>query len=314
MVPVALAVVGDVYPEGKRARALGTLGAIETMGWVWGPLYGAMLVRFLSWQWQFWLNIPLRDRRAGRVVVGARGPRPTRAATAAIDWLGAALLTVALVSLNVALLGSAEIQSVNGLDELTGGAAPTGGGCTPSRVVAGVGFVVQQRRSPTPAVRPAAVPRPQSAGRAVRQLRGRRRARDRHGRRAAVHQLRRDRPRTSGRRTPAAILSALTAAMAIMSYVGGRVDGTLVVPAAGARRRWRCRPRPTPGWARPGPPTPRYPVFAVQLALLGGGFGLTVAPDHERRRRRRAGRPARRRGVDRDGRPTAWGSASACPH
>ena len=41
------------------ARALGALGAIETLGWVWGPLYGAMLVRFLSWQWQFWLNIPL---------------------------------------------------------------------------------------------------------------------------------------------------------------------------------------------------------------------------------------------------------------
>ena len=41
MVPVALAVVGDVYPEERRARALGSLGAIETMGWVWGPLYGA---------------------------------------------------------------------------------------------------------------------------------------------------------------------------------------------------------------------------------------------------------------------------------
>ena len=71
MVPVALAVIGDVYPEGRRARALGTLGAIETMGWVWGPLYGAMLVRLLSWQWQFWLNIPL----AIVGVVGRRGGR-----------------------------------------------------------------------------------------------------------------------------------------------------------------------------------------------------------------------------------------------
>ena len=50
MVPVSLAVVGDVYPEERRARALGTLGAIETLGWVWGPLYGAMLVRFLTWR------------------------------------------------------------------------------------------------------------------------------------------------------------------------------------------------------------------------------------------------------------------------
>ena len=59
MVPVALAVVGDVFDDDKRARALGTLGAIETFGWVWGPLYGAALVRFLDWRWQFWLNIPL---------------------------------------------------------------------------------------------------------------------------------------------------------------------------------------------------------------------------------------------------------------
>ena len=59
MVPVALAVIGDVYSERGRARALGTLGAIDTFGWVWGPMYGAVLVRFLSWQWQFWLNIPL---------------------------------------------------------------------------------------------------------------------------------------------------------------------------------------------------------------------------------------------------------------
>ena len=36
--PVALAVVGDVYPAHRRARALGALAAIETLGWVWGPL------------------------------------------------------------------------------------------------------------------------------------------------------------------------------------------------------------------------------------------------------------------------------------
>ena len=66
-------------PEGRRARALGTLGAIETMGWVWGPLYGAMLVRLLSWQWQFWLNIPLAIVGLVAVVVGAGRPRPAAA-------------------------------------------------------------------------------------------------------------------------------------------------------------------------------------------------------------------------------------------
>ena len=42
---MAMAVIGDVYPRERRASALGTLGAIDTAGWVWGPLYGALLIR-----------------------------------------------------------------------------------------------------------------------------------------------------------------------------------------------------------------------------------------------------------------------------
>ncbi|MGI9648069.1 MAG: MFS transporter, partial [Acidimicrobiia bacterium] len=55
MVPVALAVIGDIYAEERRPRAFGVLGAVDTIGWVWGPLFGAMLVRFLDWRWQFYL-------------------------------------------------------------------------------------------------------------------------------------------------------------------------------------------------------------------------------------------------------------------
>ncbi|HEY7627708.1 MAG TPA: MFS transporter, partial [Ilumatobacteraceae bacterium] len=153
MVPVALAVVGDVYPEESRARALGTLGAIETLGWVWGPLYGAMLVRFLSWQWQFWLNVPL-------AVIGvavtwrvlADHDQPQRRAR--IDWLGGLLVTVFLVSLNLALLGNAEIQSVTGLDELTGGSGPDLRWLYVVAALAAVGFAWHARRSADPLIDP----------------------------------------------------------------------------------------------------------------------------------------------------------------
>ena len=120
MVPVALAVVGDVYPEERRGRALGTLGAIETLGWVWGPLYGAMLVRFLSWHWQFWLNIPLAAVGLALVWRALEGHDEPATEPRRIDWTGAAALTVGLVSLNLALLGNSEIQSISGLEELTG--------------------------------------------------------------------------------------------------------------------------------------------------------------------------------------------------
>lgn len=275
MVPVALAVVGDVYPEGKRARALGTLGAIETMGWVWGPLYGAMLVRFLTWQWQFWLNVPF-------AIVGlaaswwalADHDRPERGRR--VDWAGAALLTIALVGLNLALLGGAEIQSVEGLDELTGGAGPNLWWLFPVAALAAGSFVVQQSYSSHPLFDPsifrgrnlaialgvnfvvgaglviAMVDVPLFVNSVEIDLE-----------RAAVY---------SG-----GILSALTAAMAVTSYIGGRVT-----------ERWWYRPpvllgtaMSTGAFAWMGATwtaDTSYPVFAVQLTLLGGGFGMTVAP------------------------------------
>ncbi len=120
MVPVALAVVGDLYAEPRRPRAYGILGAVDTIGWVWGPLFGALLVRFLDWRWQFYLNVPLA--LAGIAIAWwalQDHDRPT--VRAAIDWPGATALTLALVALNIALLDAGEISVAGELDELTGG-------------------------------------------------------------------------------------------------------------------------------------------------------------------------------------------------
>ena len=275
MVPVALAVVGDVYPEGKRARALGTLGAIETMGWVWGPLYGAMLVRFLSWQWQFWLNIPLAIAGLAASWWALEGhDRPEHRQR--IDWLGAGLLTVALVSLNVALLGSAEIQSVNGLEELTGGGGTDLRWLYVPAVIAGIGFVMQQQRSTQPLfdrrlfegrnlVIALFVNFAVGAGLVIAMV--------------DVPIFINTVEISLGRAAVYAgwTLSALTAAMAIASYLGGR-----------ATERWWYRPPVIVGLAMSTlayvwmgatwTGATSYPVFALQLALLGAGFGLTVAP------------------------------------
>ncbi len=119
LVPVALAVTADLFTGGRRTRALGVLGAIETLGWVWGPLYGALLVRYLTWEWQFWLNVPLAligMALGWRVLDPAPHTRTRR-----IDWWGAGLLTLGLIALNVALLSEARIQTISGLDQLTGG-------------------------------------------------------------------------------------------------------------------------------------------------------------------------------------------------
>lgn len=113
MVPVALAVVADIYRPEQRGRALGLLSAVETGGWVWGPIYGALLVRFLSWPWHFYLNIPLGLLGLGLTWWVLRDwPRP--AERPRLDWLGTAVLTICLLSLNVALLGGGDLQSAGG--------------------------------------------------------------------------------------------------------------------------------------------------------------------------------------------------------
>ena len=275
MVPVALAVVGDVYPEGRRARALGTLGAIETMGWVWGPLYGAMLVRFLSWEWQFWLNIPLAVAGLAASWWALAGhDRPEHRAR--IDWTGALLLTATLVSLNVALLGSAEIQSVNGLDELTGGSGADLRWLYPVAAVAGALLVWQQRRSAHQLVdRRLFRGRTLLVALAVNFVVGAGLVIAMVDVPLFVNSVEVDLERAAV--VSGWILSTLTAAMAIASYVGGRWTErawfrppvlTGVALSAGAYA-WMGAT-----WTA----DTSYPLFAVQLALLGAGFGLTVAP------------------------------------
>ncbi|MFH1330283.1 MAG: MFS transporter, partial [Actinomycetota bacterium] len=119
MVPVALAAVGDAFEERRRPGALGVLGAVDTVGWVWGPLFGALLVRFLDWRWQFYLNIPLALLAMGAAWWALGGlDRPTERRR--IDWPAAASLSGALVCLNIALVNTSEISGVGGLEELTG--------------------------------------------------------------------------------------------------------------------------------------------------------------------------------------------------
>jgi MFS family permease len=106
MVPVAIAIVGDVFSQERRPFAMGILGAVDTAGWIWGPLYGATLVRYLNWRWQFYLNLPLSALAAAAAFYALRDWKPVQEQEGAgrrVDWLGAALLTLALLTFNIGL-------------------------------------------------------------------------------------------------------------------------------------------------------------------------------------------------------------------
>jgi MFS family permease len=73
MLPVTLALVADIYDEDSRAPIIGIVGAIETLGWVLGPMWGSLVEQASgSWRWIFWINVPTG------VMIGAAMLRPAR--------------------------------------------------------------------------------------------------------------------------------------------------------------------------------------------------------------------------------------------
>jgi EmrB/QacA subfamily drug resistance transporter len=119
LVPIAMAVGGDVFPPEKRAFTLGIIGAAAEAGGVLGPLYGAGLTQLWGWRSIFLINIPL-----GLILVVLCWlvlPRPqeetsylqpddqgSKASARRVDYLGAILMAAALTSLAIGLGGNTQ--------------------------------------------------------------------------------------------------------------------------------------------------------------------------------------------------------------
>ncbi|HET9731801.1 MAG TPA: MFS transporter [Acidimicrobiales bacterium] len=75
LVPVTLAIVASRWPPDERGTPLGVVGALQEMGSVIGPLYGAAITAMASWRAIFWVNVPVVVvLGAAFGVVGRRAP------------------------------------------------------------------------------------------------------------------------------------------------------------------------------------------------------------------------------------------------
>jgi len=57
LVPATLALVADMYPPSRRGVPLGVVGAVQEVGSVVGPLYGALVLALADWEAIFWVNM-----------------------------------------------------------------------------------------------------------------------------------------------------------------------------------------------------------------------------------------------------------------
>src|SRR5213083_2199328 len=59
VLPLTLTILSAAVPPERRGVALGAWGGISGLAVALGPLVGGAIVQGISWQWIFWLNVPI---------------------------------------------------------------------------------------------------------------------------------------------------------------------------------------------------------------------------------------------------------------
>ena len=94
--PLTLTILSDAVPIERRGIALGLWGGVSGLGVALGPLVGGAVVQGLSWQWIFWLNVPI-----GLAVIplGMSRLRESYGPPARLDVTGVGLITASALGL-----------------------------------------------------------------------------------------------------------------------------------------------------------------------------------------------------------------------
>jgi EmrB/QacA subfamily drug resistance transporter len=101
--PIGMTVIGDVYSLRERAKVQGYVASVWGISSVIGPTLGGVFSQTLSWRFIFWVNIPLCLLAAWML---RHFHEKVERRAARVDYVGAALLTVATTLVVLGLLES----------------------------------------------------------------------------------------------------------------------------------------------------------------------------------------------------------------
>ena len=135
--PLTLTILSDAFPKERRGLALGAWSGIAGLAVASGPLVGGAVVDGISWQWIFWLNVPIGILL---VPIAFRYLRETHGPAGGLDLRGLALISVGLLGLVWGLIHG------NG----DGWTSPQIVGSLAVGAVLTAGFVAWELRAPAP--------------------------------------------------------------------------------------------------------------------------------------------------------------------
>jgi EmrB/QacA subfamily drug resistance transporter len=142
--PVALAVIADMYTPAERGKYLGSFGAVFGLSSLVGPALGGVITDNFGWAWVFYVNVPLGLVSLFILYRLLPSIRNTEAGRN-IDYLGAAVFTVAIGAF---LVGLTNVRSL----DLNSLADPWVGGLMLVGLVLAAFFIWVESRAPEPIV------------------------------------------------------------------------------------------------------------------------------------------------------------------
>jgi EmrB/QacA subfamily drug resistance transporter len=98
---LGMAIVTEAFPPSERGRALGLNGTMVSIGIVIGPTLGGLIIDSLSWNWIFFVNLPVGI--AGTLMAWRFVPSLKPAGRQRFDFAGAATLFGGVLALLLAL-------------------------------------------------------------------------------------------------------------------------------------------------------------------------------------------------------------------
>jgi len=102
LIPLGMTIIGDIFSVEERAKMQAYFSGVWGLSSIIGPVAGGIITDQLSWQWVFWVNVPIGVVAA--VIIGLALKEPKRTSKPSVDYAGAALLMIAVSVLMLAMV------------------------------------------------------------------------------------------------------------------------------------------------------------------------------------------------------------------